>query len=101
VDYFHENYEDALATCHANPDGKQVSLGLAKDWANNPVTPERVRAVALHEVLHVLLADLKDLVNQRVCTDAMVTEAQHAIIRRLEHFILGSGQAFPTAPKAK
>ncbi len=48
-------------------------------------TKRWLNALALHEVAHILLCDLKRLIKDRVVTDNMADTAEHAIIRRLEN----------------
>jgi hypothetical protein len=52
-----------------------------------PTKPSRVflDKLALHEVAHVLLADLKKLINERCVTDILADTVEHAVIRRLEN----------------
>lgn len=70
-----------------NPDSeaKHATIGLTKTWESTPITDEQLDYVAHHEVLHLLLADLVHIGNQRQSTAADFTQAQHAIIRRLEN----------------
>lgn len=41
--------------------------------------------LAMHEVSHILLCDLKRLIHERCVTDNMAETAEHAVIRRLEN----------------
>lgn len=68
-------------------EAKQATIGLTKTWDDTLITDEVLDYVAHHEVLHLLLADLVHVGNQRQSTQADFTTAQHAIIRRLENAI--------------
>lgn len=63
-------------------------IRLNEKLASKP-HPYFLDSLALHEVSHILLCDLKRLINDRVCTDAMAETAEHAVIRRLENALCG------------
>lgn len=48
---------------------------------------EFLNCLALHEVSHLLLCDLKRLIFERGSTEAQANTAEHAIIRRLENLL--------------
>lgn len=94
IHYIHGSCEGGKAWCDANHEGRIATMGLSVDWRHIPVTPEALRKSALHECLHLVLHDLRYLVNSRVCTDIMLETVEHAAIRRLEHFIGGPNSGF-------
>lgn len=83
--YEHSHCENALAEARLDSYGKCAVIALAEDWLTTPITKETVEMCARHEVYHVLLADMVYLANSRICTDWLLTQAQHAVIRRLEN----------------
>ena len=86
--FYEHGDSDSFAWCSSDHDGRCATLGLSTNWKHVQPTAVSVRRSALHEVLHLLICDISYLVNSRVCTDAILETAQHAIIRRLEHVIL-------------
>jgi hypothetical protein len=65
-------------------ENKLACFTLNTVWDTDPVSNDALKAVAKHEVLHVLLAELEDLGRSRVNTPALANQIEHAIIRRLE-----------------
>lgn len=93
LNYYHEDMgdgpRDPLATCNADSEGRVATITLNKKWPDHvPLTQERLSQSAFHELCHVLLAELVWLANNRICTDNLLTAAQHSIIRRLERFAI-------------
>lgn len=86
----HEELESALASTNANNENSQAGIALNTRWpAFNVPTRELIEQVALHEVLHVLLADLSYLGTCRYVSRAELDTAEHRIVRRLEHVLGG------------
>ncbi len=75
---------DESATCEMwhNAHGARIRLSNRFHYAPSQ---SFLDTLALHEVAHILLCDLKRLINDRVVTEAMAETAEHAVIRRLEN----------------
>jgi hypothetical protein len=89
INYFHVDMGDSddapLATCNSDMQGAVATITLNTKWPDHvPPTREKLSQVAFHELCHVLLAELVWLANNRICTDNLLTKAQHSIIRRME-----------------
>lgn len=84
VEVYRKPLVEMSAACETWRDahGAHIMLNSTLDSAPSKRWLDRL---ALHEVGHVLLYDLKQLVNSRVVTDSMVDTAEHAVIRRLEN----------------
>lgn len=87
--YEHQTCDGGFAWCDASFEGRTATVGLSVEWKDTKPTPERLRRSALHEMLHLLLWELRHLINSRVCTEHMIEAAEHAAIRRLERLLLG------------
>jgi hypothetical protein len=84
VEVYRKKLIDMSAGCEMWHDAHGAHIQLNEEF---PYQPEKrwLDRLALHEVCHVLLCDLKKLINARVVTDAMADTAEHAVIRRLEN----------------
>src|SRR4030042_7116632 len=60
ITFYHEDDdgEPAFAWMQAQYQGKNANLCLSRDWKENEVTALKVRRSAFHEIVHLLLADL-------------------------------------------
>lgn len=84
--YEHNNsMPTAYAFIRPNVEAGIAVIGLSINWESQKVTKTFLKYCALHEVLHLLLADLVEVGKYRQSTDADFTRAQHAVIRRLEN----------------
>ena len=52
-----------------------------------PVTREELDAVALHEIIHLILGDLTDVANQRFLLERDIDKVLEAAVVRLENGI--------------
>src|SRR5258706_6388707 len=72
-----------LAQANSNCEGCVATVTLNKNWKElDPITDERIRRVALHEVIHVLLANLSYIASCRYITQSELDEAEHKVVRR-------------------
>ena len=85
--YFeHYTHENSMAWIKRDQEGRCCTIGLSIDWAHQKVSRDMIKSCARHEVLHLLLADLRLAGNKRQTTDEDFTIAEHSIIRRLENW---------------
>lgn len=84
----HGKTVDALATTNVNLTGRVATIVFATVWPNDLITDERIKRVAVHEVLHVLLADIVIIGESRYISDSEMEPAEHAVIRRLEKVLV-------------
>jgi hypothetical protein len=83
VDVYRKKLEDMTAACELWHNAHGAHIMINTELAYQP-EKKWLDRLALHEVGHVLLCDLKRLINDRCVTDAMAETAEHAVIRRLE-----------------
>lgn len=74
------------ATCELWHDAHGAHIKLKRLFDYKP-EKRWLDRLALHEVCHVLLCDLRRLVKDRCVTDAQIDTAEHAVIRRLENLL--------------
>ena len=84
VEVFDSDTGEDSAQCEMWHDAHGAHIKLRRQFAYRPTKPW-LNKLALHEVCHVLLCDLKRLIKDRVVTDNMADTAEHAVIRRLEN----------------
>lgn len=84
VRVYHEKCDKALATCEARGVVHVCIICLSTTW-DVPVAPidEDIRAVARHEVAHLVTGELIMMARSRYCTDDEVTAAIETTARRL------------------
>jgi hypothetical protein len=94
VCFLHSNEgpEDTRAWIESDFNGKIASIGLSRDWSGDEVTVHKVRRSAFHEVVHLLLANLIVLGQERWTVKGIYDAEEHAVIRRLEALFYGSGE---------
>jgi hypothetical protein len=84
VEVYAEKLEDMSACAEMWHAAHGAHIKLNAEFIYQP-SKRFLDRLALHEVGHILLCDLKKLINDRVVTDAMAETAEHAVIRRLEN----------------
>ena len=94
--FFHHEDDDgsdaAFAWMQCDYGARSANIGLSRDWVGNEVTDDGVRRVAFHEIMHLLLADLVILGQERWSVEGVYSSAEHSVIRRLEEFFYGKGE---------
>jgi len=84
--YFHEvskGSEDAHATCTINIDARQCIMRM-RDWTDETFLPMDPKALARHEVGHLLVAKLSAMAHGRYITPHDLQMAEEEICNRLE-----------------
>ena len=91
VEVFTDKIEES-ATCEMwhNAHGAHIRL---TDSMKYPPSKKWLDRLALHEVAHILLCDLKRLIFERSVSDAQAETAEHAVIRRLEVAMAGGDES--------
>lgn len=88
VAFRHEPDDSVLGAVHMNRSSRQATIVLAAQWPDrDKVTDRELDRVALHEVLHILLAPLEEQVIERTYTRTSWDSAEHDIVRRLENLL--------------
>lgn len=87
--YFeHTKVEGCYAKTAWSTSEMAATVQLATSWDNlRPKTKEELNKLALHEVLHVLLAPLLSEAEYRYTTQDAIYSAEHAIVRSLENIV--------------
>lgn len=67
---------------------RQVSARLGTNWKATPVTPINLERTAVHELLHVLLADVIALAKDPSTSQEDLDNAEHAVINTLETLLV-------------
>jgi len=83
LEFLHEKLENKYASVHYDYATRKASLVLSTSFGKWPITEERIQDSALHEVLHLLLADLSGFA-EAAAAERRVTEAEHIIINRIK-----------------
>ena len=97
IDFFHgDNQSFPPDSCRAWFDadvgGLVAMIGLAADWGGDKITDKLLRQSAMHEVLHVLMAQMSWLADYRFPTKGAFLEEEHKVIRRFENLYYGQGK---------
>jgi hypothetical protein len=67
---------------------RQVSCRLSPNWFNQEPLDSTIEKTAVHELLHVMLADLIEAARKPGATDEDLHAYEHAIINRLEKLLV-------------
>ena len=87
IDFFHQNAVETVGATRGwfeARDGFVCNIGLALSWGEDEVTKEKVKETALHETLHIILAEMCWLADQRFLPQGLLEIEEHRIIRRFE-----------------
>lgn len=87
--YFnHEEVEGAYAVTAWSTNDMVASIRLATEWDDmRPKSNHELDRLALHEVLHVLLAPLVSEAEYRYASQDSILAVEHSIVRVLENTI--------------
>lgn len=89
--FFVHEETDARADITYNIQGRCATVRLGLSWALCKPTSEEISKTALHEILHLLIADYQDLIiDNSTTTTAKLNQIgtlDHIIIRKLEHLV--------------
>ena len=86
VAFKHNKSKNALAYCLTDVSCYKATIHLCKEWKKDePIefTNESIKKIALHEVLHLLLARLSDYGNSRFLSCAELGEAEEELVNKL------------------
>jgi len=76
----------ALGTCWSDIENRIAGINLNSIWDEEP-SEKRIRQIAFHEVMELLLGELKTAAYERETSDKIIVGATHTLIRRLENTI--------------
>lgn len=80
--------DGTLAECKWDLESRVAVIYLAREWGTgDPINELNLDATALHEILHIRLADLDNLITDQVFDSIKVKETEK-VIRSLEQFII-------------
>lgn len=79
---------NALADMHSEPEHRLASWRLGVDWKGVEITPEALESTAIHELLHVLLAELIDAAKNSATPTELLNSIEHGVIIVLERLLL-------------
>ena len=78
-----EGYDGFLAETYSNVENKRADIYLATDWNGAEMTKYSLNKTAFHEVLEVMLAELRYIAGKRDIRFEEIDSAIHSIIRIL------------------
>lgn len=67
--------------------GARLATYRTGDWKSDPINSESIRATALHESLHVLLAELLCLKSSSAAEPELLESAEHRVVNTLEKLL--------------
>lgn len=92
--FYHKKIEDSYANTAWHMSSAAATINLSTVWDEGRLYSEKeLDRLALHEVLHVLLAQLIAEAEDRFSNQTALNIAEHNIIRTLENVLVG----FPDA----
>lgn len=88
IHYNHEHVEGSYAETAWRLSAGVATITLSTYWDDlRPKTESEVRRLALHEVLHIVMAPLYAEASERYTSPIQLEVAEHSIIRRLENVL--------------
>ena len=89
VTFKHEDDENFCAWTVHNPNARNVGFGLSKEYDDD--FNQSMDELAFHEVCHLLLAPLSDLIDRREFSTTQNTIEEHRIIHMLQKIVQERG----------
>lgn len=75
-------------------DGAVATITLSKEWDDfRSINDSELNRLALHEMLHVLLAEIVHVAESRYTNDGELSVVEHHVLRRIENVILENSNA--------
>lgn len=88
VHYDHRHIDDVYAQTYWQLSSGVATIVLSTYWDDlRPKTDDEIKRLALHEVLHLLMAPLVAEASERYTNSLSIDTAEHLIIRRLENIV--------------
>jgi hypothetical protein len=87
--FSHKPLKEKYAECSYRVKGRIARIVLATSWPDRPINETTINQVALHEVLHLLLARLLVESEERYATQYELDVAEESIVVTLENVIGG------------
>ena len=88
VNAYMQKLDDRAAECEQWFEAHGAHIRLNTEQEHRP-SKQHLDRVALHEVCHLLLSDMKGLIYSRTVTENQANTIEHGIIRRLENALCG------------
>jgi len=91
VVYFkHSEVEDSYARTSWDSNDRVATIEFSSTWDEmRNLSSEQLDKLALHEILHIVMAPLCSEAEYRYSTQEDIKNAEHSIVRRLENVISG------------
>jgi hypothetical protein len=91
IDYAHKNKNidgnEYYAVCQAGHGKRHAWIFLSTEWRGVDITEQKLKTVALHEIIHVLIAALEDAAFERFVSREEFESAREEVTVRLENVI--------------
>lgn len=84
--------DNTLAETYSNIDNKRADIYLIMDWGDTEMTQYGLDKTAFHEVLEVMLAEIRYIAGKRDIRFGEIDAAIHSIIRILTAKIFREGK---------
>jgi len=89
IHYSQEDLPNEYAITRWDLSGGVATIVLGVYWDDlRPKTNETINRLALHEVLHLLVAPLTNQAFERFTTEETMNAVEHQLIRRLENIVV-------------
>jgi hypothetical protein len=92
IDILHENNLDmphALATTEGHLLQHHGIIRFGRSWPKEYLNDEQIKRIALHEVIELMLIELRILAESRFLQPEEIDRSVHTIIQRLTNMLLG------------
>jgi hypothetical protein len=93
IDYLHEsdkNKPESISTTTANMQQHHATIRMDKIWPKVYLTSDQLKRIALHEILEIVLMELRILGESRFLADGEIDRVAHIVIQRISNLILES-----------
>lgn len=72
-----------------NKEHKACTVRLGETWKNIPPNDHNLELVACHEMLHLLLHDFKETIQEQPYNDVEILSKEHEVVNTLERLLMG------------
>lgn len=86
--FFHKSIGDSFADTAASPSGRAVTIRFNTSWPDRPLSDYEIKQCALHEVLHIVTAEMMNEARSRFADEYNLEAAEHSVVTRMTNYIM-------------
>lgn len=87
--YFkHVRLNNSFADCECSTSGRGAMIRFSTVWEDRDINDKELRECALHEVMHIVTAEMMNEARARFADEYNLEAAEHSVVTRLTNYIM-------------